>query len=309
MASYYEDARSFLSKCSALVKVQMLDTDILDATLFFAIGMERLLKALLSRLNPVFVYVDQSFKNTAPLLYKEHLAPSAHWNKEFAKQPDEKVIAYRLALLRAKEFSPAANRHYSTLLDLSDLRDIIVHRQLSEFDFDKAKSLLAAFLPITRDFATECEVSLPELIGDLIHGLEFLTKQYAGTTEERVKKKLEYYRSQWDGWKDDQVQSGRIQQLHGIYDDPEAHDHAECPACGNVAEFSAELDYDYADGQLYPVGVYPTALRCPFCGFFTDDGEEMDYLGLQEVFYEHQEKIGEPNKSADRYVSHRTDAA
>lgn len=289
MSTYYEDASSFLSKCSALVKDQMSEADILDATLFFAIGIERLLKALLSRLNPVFVYVDQSFKNTAPLLYKDHLAPSAQSNREFSKQPDPKVIAYRLALLRAKEFSPSANRHYSTLLDLSDLRDIIVHRQLSEFDFDKAKALLAAFLPITRDFATERGISLPELVGDQIHGLEFLTKQYAGSTEGRVKKKLEYYRARWDERKNDPEQSARIEQLHELYHDSEAYDRAECPACGNVAKFSAELDYDYSDGQVYPVGVYPTALRCPFCGFYTDDGEEMDNLGLQELFYEHQQ--------------------
>ena len=90
------------------------------------------------------------------------------------------------------------------------------------------------------------------------------------------------------GEKNDPRQSDRIKQLE-IYHDPEAYDHAECPACGNVAKFSAELDYDYSDGQVYPVGVYPTALRCPFCGFYTDDGEEMDNLGLQEVFYEHQQ--------------------
>ena len=72
------------------------------------------------------------------------------------------------------------------------------------------------------------------------------------------------------------------------YTDKNAYDHAECPACNNVAVFSAEIDYDYSDGMVYAVGVFPTELKCPFCGFHVSDSKEMDILKLHEIFYEHQ---------------------
>jgi len=289
MNAYFDDAKCFLSKCSALLSDPISGEDSLDATLFFAIGVERLLKSILAGLNPAFVYMDQSFKNLAPLLYKKHLASSAQSNKEFSQRPDSRVISLRLALLRSKEFSQATNKHYNTLLDLSHLRDVIVHQPLSEYDVEKAKALLASFLSVMTDYAQERGISLPELIGDRIHGLEFLASKYEGDIADKVEKKLQYYRAQWEKARDDPLQSARLEQLRQTSGDPDSYNHAECPACGNVARFSAEIEWDYSDGQTHAVGVFPTALRCPFCGYYTKDGAEMDHLGLQDIFYEHQQ--------------------
>jgi len=287
--SYLNDAKHFLCKCSVLISDEMSEQATLDATLFFAVGIERLLKAILCDLNPVFVYVDQSFKNVAPLLYKMRLVSSAQPNKEFAKQPDSKVISFRLALLRTKEFSATTHKYYNTLFSLSEARDVILHRELRGLDLEKAKALLANFLPISQDYAQERGISLPELIGEEIHGLEFLTNQYRADLPTKVEKKLQYYRDRWKRRRNDPSQSERLKHLFQTYTDLEACGHAECPACGNIAVFSMEADFDYSDGQRYPVGVYPTALCCPFCGFYTNDGAEMDHLKLHEVFYQHEE--------------------
>ena len=267
----------------------MSDSKLRDAILFFAIGVERFLKATLWEINPVFVYTDQSFKNVAPLLYKPRLEPSFKNNKEFSQRIDSRVLSFRPALYRAKEFSRTVNKHFNTILKLGEYRDIIVHRQLKEINIKEIKEfLLQHFFNISKEYARERGISLPELIGDRIKGLPFLTNKYRGDVGKKIKKKLRYYKKEWLALKKDPSQADKLKSLSQTYINPEAYDHAKCPACENVAVFYAKIDYDYSDGQTYPVGVYPTSLRCPFCGFYTDDSSEMDYLKLHDIFYQHQ---------------------
>jgi len=292
MNNYLKDTQFFLKKASSIISRDIDEEQVIDATLFFALGIERLLKSILWSINPIYILKDQSFKNTAPILYKEELlTKNLSSNKEFSTNPDSDVLTYRISLLRTKEFSSTTAKYFNTLFAISNYRDIIVHRQLSELNINKLKKvLLEDFICILKDYAIELNIPIIELIGDKIHSLEFLSNEFAGGVEEKVQKKIEFYRSEWERIKNDPSQQERISSLQRIYTDKNAYDHAECPACSNVAVFSAEIDYDYSDGMVNAVGVFPTELKCPFCGFYVSDSKEMDILKLHEIFYEHQKE-------------------
>lgn len=154
MNNYLKDAQLFLKKASLIISKDIGEQQIIDATLFFALGIERLLKSILWDINPIYVLKEQQFKNTAPVLYKEKLLPNNLSNKEFSINPDSDVLTYRISLLRAKEFSTTTAKHFNTLFALSNYRDIIVHRPLNELDIDKLKKeyfwkILLASLKIT----------------------------------------------------------------------------------------------------------------------------------------------------------------
>ena len=176
--NYLKDAQLFLQKTSLIISKKMVEQKVIDATLFFALGIERLLKSILWDINPIYVLKDQQFRNTAPILYKEKLLTNNLSNKEFSSKPDSDVLTYRSSLLRAREFSTTTAKYYNTLFALSNYRDIIVHRSLDELDIDKLKKLLLEdFINITKDYSIELNFPITELIGDRIHGLEFLSKK------------------------------------------------------------------------------------------------------------------------------------
>lgn len=289
MNNYLKDAQIFLKKTSLIITKDIGKQQIIDATLFFALGIERLLKSILWDINPIYVLKDQSFKNTAPILYEKKLITNNFSNKEFLPNPNSDVLTYRIALWRTKEFSVTTSKYFNTLFALSNWRDIIAHKILIELDVNKLKKiLLEDFICISKDYANELNIPLTYLIGDKIDGLEFLSKEFAGNLEEKIQKKLAFYHSEWERIKNDSSQQDRILSLQKIYTDKNAYDHAECPACGNVAVFSAEVDCDYSDGMVYAAGIFPTELKCPFCGFHVFDSKEMDILKLHEIFYKHQ---------------------
>ena len=289
MNEHLKDSLVFLKKYNTLISSEMDKEQVIEAILHLAIGIERILKAILWDINPVYVLKDLSFKNSAQILYKHKLISENLSNKEFKQNPNSYVLTFRTALFQAKEFSPITMKHFNALFALSNYRDTIAHRSLKELDIEKLKKfLLHDSLNIIKDYSHEFNIPLTEFIGDKIKTLEFLSKDYEGDLSEKIQRKIKFYSSEWERVKQDPTQAKRIEKLYEIHNDNTSFDHAECPACGNAAQFSAEIDYDYSDGQVWAAGVYPTALKCPFCGFSVTDDEEMDFLKLHEIFYEHQ---------------------
>ena len=289
MNEHLKDSLVFLKKYNTLIFNEMTNEQIIESVLHLAIGIERILKAILWNINPVYVLKNESFKNSAPILYKDKLISENLSNKEFSQNPNSDVLTFRTALLRAKEFSPITMKYFNTLFALSNYRDTIAHSPLKELDIEKLRKLLLHdSLNIIKDYSHEFNIPLTEFIGDKIKTLEFLSKDYEGDLSEKMQRKIKFYRSEWERIKHDPTQAKRIEKLYETHKDKTSFDHGECPACGYAAQFSAEIDYDYSDGQVWAAGVYPTALKCPFCGFSVTDDEEMNFLKLHEIFYEHQ---------------------
>ena len=96
MNNYLKDTQFFLKKASSIISRDIDEEQVIDATLFFALGIERLLKSILWSINPIYILKDQSFKNTAPILYKEELlTKNLSSNKEFSTNPDSDVLQQR----------------------------------------------------------------------------------------------------------------------------------------------------------------------------------------------------------------------
>lgn len=294
---FLNDASFFLQRASKVIisKKEIEKGGVIEGILFFALGMERVLKAILFNLNPVYVYKSQEFKNSIYLLYKDHLLPNFQKNKEIARSPDADVLTFKLSLLRAKAISETTEKHTSLLFSLSSYRDIIVHNNLSFLNIDKARTLLLRdFYPLISDYCKELKLPLNFFTGPVKSELVSITSEHQESIGEKIRIKLE---SHLQRWKEHKKESGFLEKMQektiSIYETSKTKDSLieliECPACNNDSLLYFELDFDYPDTT--PVGIFVSELRCLFCKLIIEDYEEIDYLKLDSILmdmeYEH----------------------
>ena len=281
---YFADAKYFFKKSTPMITQNASKDEIIGAMLFFALGIERLLKSILWEINPIFVFTDQSFKNMAPALYSDKLLPSHKQNKEFSKKPNADVLTFKRSLLRAKEFSAATNKHLNVLFALSNYRDNIAHLPLEKIDFEKAKKLLIDhYISVGSDYSNELNIPIEELIGDQPPGLELLAKTSLSETERDIKQKLLSHHQYWKRISEDPSKSDKISKLNKKYERmADQYGLVECPACGNTAEIFVEPNYDYSDGEVWIVGIFPTSMYCEYCGLALETPEELNFIMAHE---------------------------
>ena len=97
MNEYFSDAFGFFQTVAKLISGSMDDKETIEACLFFALGIERVLKGILFDINPVYVYKNQTFKHTAPILYKSLMLPDISKNKEISSEPEKDVLTYKVS--------------------------------------------------------------------------------------------------------------------------------------------------------------------------------------------------------------------
>lgn len=71
-SEFLADAKKLILMSCGDISVQMNELEVIHATTFFSLGVERLLKFVLAEINPVFVLTSGDFKNAASvdLLYR-----------------------------------------------------------------------------------------------------------------------------------------------------------------------------------------------------------------------------------------------
>ena len=284
---YMDDSPFFLTRAAAKTKNRMTKEAVVEAILFLALGVERLLKGILFTLNPVYIYKNQEFKNTVSLVYGDKLLPGWAHNKEVSGSPDEDVLTFKLSLLRTKAISKAAEKHTSMLFALSNWRDILAHNALARLDIDKCRTLLLRdFYPLIRDFSAELNLPMSRLIGSHEIRLASLSADHQESIEEKVKVRLDAHAKRWE----------QLQNVPGyttkmkINSDSAVRAAANkrdtfvevvpCPACENDAIITAEVDFDYDDGHVWPIGAFVSSLRCLYCKLVVEDYDEIDHLEL-----------------------------
>ena len=282
---YLEDAKYFFKKSTPMINQSVSKDEIIDSMLFFALGIERLLKSILWEINPIFIFTDQSFKNIAPALYSDKLLPSHKQNKEFSKKPNPDVLTFKRSLLRAKEFSATTNKHLNVLFALSNYRDNIAHLPLEKIDLEKAKKLLIDhYIIVSSDYSNELNIPIEELIGDQPPGLVLLAKTSLSETEHKIKQKLLSHHQYWKKISEDSDRFNEISRLNKIYEGiADRYSLIECPACGNTAEIIVEPDYDCSDGEVRIVGAFPTAMYCQYCDLELETPEELNFMAQEKV--------------------------
>lgn len=287
---YLKDASYFLIRAGGFIEPEMTKDDVIEALLFFALGTERILKGILFNLNPIYVYKTQDFKNTVPLLYIERLLPNYNQNKEISKSPDADVLTFKLSLMRAKSISVTSEKNTSMLFSLSNFRDIIVHNELSSLDIEKSKKLLLRdFYPLIRDFSTELDLPINYFLGPREIKLASISSEHQESIEEKLNIKLDSHRKRWEQLKNVSGFAEKMKSKTGMAYQAfrERRDKfieiTECPACNNDALLTVEVDFDYSEGQVQPMGVFVSKLNCLFCKLTIEDYDEIDHLKLNDL--------------------------
>lgn len=288
---YINDSTFFLTRAASKTKETMSTEVVVEAILFLALGVERLLKGVLFALNPVYIYKAQDFKNTVSLIYGERLLPGWKDNKEIAGSPDADVLTFKLSLLRTKAISQTAEKHTSMMFALSNWRDIIVHNALSRLDIEKCRTLLLRdFYPLMTDFSTELNISISKFLGSHSIRLASLSSIHQESIEEKVKVRLDAHAMKWEqlrnmpGYAEKMKNKNESVLRAGANRRDTLLDLVPCPACKNDAILSGEVDFDYDDDHAWPVGVFVSSLKCLFCKLEVEDYDEIDHLELNTHF-------------------------
>jgi hypothetical protein len=260
----------------------------LQGVLFFALGIERILKAILHDLNPTFVLVDPGFSNALPALFQKHILEAEKNAKEIVAKPNQDVITLRTSILRTKLVSPTVRDHRAVLFRLADYRDIICHHRLGLLDEAIVTAILWRDFPIvTEAFSAELNLTKQVLVG-----VSDRAKMEAEAVEEaprRLDRLLDQHRRIYDDLRSktadyDTIAAKRTQAalqrgspgdwfLVGI----------SCPACGHEAVLTGEVDYDVVDREPVPMGVFASSLTCYSCDLHLDDPFDLDYLKLHDL--------------------------
>jgi hypothetical protein len=289
---FLDNASIFLRKASIVVArgTDLQQEDIIDGILFFALGIERVLKGILFKLNPVYVLKSQNFSNSVAILYKDNLLPNYKDNQEISKKPDADVLTFKLSLLRAKSVSRTTDKHTALLFSLSNSRDIIAHHHLSALDIEKMKvMLLRDFYPLIVDYCTELELHIDDFVGSLATDLAAVSVEHQETIEKKMNILLEAHKQRWEQRKADAALVVKAQketkdaQSKGLSRDSFIET-TDCPACGNNAILFMSVDFDYSEGEVNPIGAFVQYLNCFYCDLLIEEYDEIDYLELNEIF-------------------------
>ena len=222
----------------------MNNDEVIQATLNFAIGMERLLKGILYNINPTYILVTPEFNHSMQVLYKNKIIKNKETKSLLAKTPIADVITFRNSLLRSASISPAALKNKNRLFALSNLRDVIAHHDLNEFDYKMARVLLQRdFYFIMLDFCDENVVTKTDCFSNHEEILIKVSRQHDQDVKNTLRLKLEEHRKKWEKIKDisQDVRSRNIitdEQL-----EPSHRYETTCPACNQCAVLFSEPDY------------------------------------------------------------------
>lgn len=289
---FLADAKKLVLMSSHEIKEDMKELEVIHAATFFSLGIERLLKFVLSNVNPVFVLNSGDFKNAAPCLYK-HKFVNGDKHGVTSSKPDADVVSFRVAMQRALIFSSGVKENSQLLFSLANYRDILAHRPLSELDIVKANRLLAKDgYKLVSDICSELSLTANDFFGkshdrlrDLSHKMqneEIFSREMAS--------RIEHHKTLW------LQRASQLEFLKQASDITKSllgssgHDFSyvpfTCPACSQEAVARIEPDYDYdpAEKTSYVTGVFVDSVNCYYCDLKLQDYEELNFVNANSVF-------------------------
>lgn len=139
MNDYINDSGLFFKDIAKRINNDIGDFEVINLTMNFAIGLEKLLKGILFDINPTYILIQPEFKNSVQILYKNKLLSGESISTDLAKNPNGDVITFRNSVLRALCISKTTYENKNILFMLSDARDIIAHCELKHIDLPKYK--------------------------------------------------------------------------------------------------------------------------------------------------------------------------
>ncbi|MGD8306705.1 MAG: hypothetical protein PVF17_08635 [Ignavibacteria bacterium] len=299
MNKFYKDSILFFRKTSERLSHLPNEADDIMYFLSFALGIERILKGILHDINPIYVLREQSFKDSAPILYKDKFIKEHKKSKEINSKATGDLISYRESLNKVRHFSESAFKHSSLLFAISNYRDIIAHCELDKIDIIKLREILNKdFAIILNSFSKE--LKLPELIKSidpkLYDTMQERSKKITEENkfEEQINKKLSHHKSVWNSRKANLEELKRIQEktfsLIDTNTDKYTFEGIICPACENTAIVTFENEYEEIADNVREGYSFVTDLHCYFCDLDINDSEELDFLEIEQTLIWEQEE-------------------
>ncbi len=278
---FYKDAFIIFKSVSKQIADDIIASDlsVIENTLFFAIGIEKLLKAIIYDVNPLYILESPDFKNSVPLTYDSLIKDKT----ELDKSPNGNVIAFYSSVLRATTFSKTALENKNTLMKLKNARDIIVHHNFKHLDVVELKTLLQRdFYPLLSSFSSEHNLGgQTNFFNNLNSKLATLSSSLQSDIEKQIKLKIEGTLSYWTTLKGASTfnkKSSQIKTLELLKKDFAFP--SECPSCKNVGVVytSPLMVFDNYKNEMIQTGLDTKAFKCCFCNLEITNYKELDYL-------------------------------
>lgn len=287
MSDYLDDGAFFLREGSAKISEHMDRYTCIQSVLNVALGIERILKEILFRVNPLYILINPDFKNSAPLFYGEKIIDSEKSNKDMEKTPNGDVLTYSNSLLRACYFSKSTLDNKSLLFKISNYRDIIAHNKLSLINVDELKILLQRDLyRLVKSYSEEMGCSDSKFFGNANIKLADLS---ASLQEDVALSLAALFESHLSRWKQLKNRPGFINDKDKVTEEIMLTDNKKtctCPACKNTAIIYGKniSEFNVVTHQLNHIGTRVSALKCQYCKLILTDYKYLDYLGLSKTF-------------------------
>jgi hypothetical protein len=290
--AYLEDAKVQLSLASQLIKRDATPYEQWHAVLLAAIGIEKLLKYVLARINPALVLKTMDFESIVVACHAPQITTPDRL-LEVSKKANSDVVTMKSAVQRVSLFSAAVKSHSQFIHALADARDVAAHRPWIEADLQKIAVMLGRDLFVAVSAIAECIGIAPT---DLMRGHAIRLQQMSFEIAEeedlntRMQEKLRKHLAMW------QDRSSKPILVEGAkkvtYARLAAESYAsicKCPACGNEALVIEEpdIDYDYDSVEetacAIVVGFSVDQVKCFYCSLLVDQYDELRYINAEAL--------------------------
>lgn len=289
MNPYKRDAIDILRKTSRHLVNKLDRVDGYTTILMCAVGFEKLLKGLLLDINPIYIYKNQEFKNTALVVYSSRIKTNTEQCNELAKKPNNDVLSFRSSLWRAIIFYDSLQNHKQFLYWLAGERDIIAHKNCSQLNLKQIIStILSNYHDTILDICTESGIDNKSIFAE--HSDELLNLASKAKNTERIQKAAQELISTHNKiWEDKNLSQRELDLIKGRINFARTIPHPdsfwlehECPACGNTGMIKVGSEQD--EDNFFSFGV--DGFYCLYCDIAIEDYDLIKYFDFDRYVAE-----------------------
>jgi hypothetical protein len=288
--SFLTDATFCFKRASVTLGGHMELPELYDATVYYAFGIEKLCKAIVHDVNPVFLLENQKFENAAAILYADRLLPISPPKAKTDKDLNRNLLPFKASMLMAARFCQAVEDHIGLFTELADLRGIVAHRSVDEMDIPTAsRFLVRTFQPTIEILAKALDFDAADcFVAGQRKTLAEASEAILGHERfaEKIKARVQIHHDLWEQRKVDlgaldEAQVETIDALQRRY--PGLYQTAtDCPVCGQQAVLYYKFIDRVIEDAIATVGQYALRLQCHFCEMYVQGYGEVDYFKLNE---------------------------
>lgn len=299
MNNYHHDSGKFFKYVSIGIQKELDDFQVIQLTLNFALGVERLLKGILYDVNPTFILIEPGFRHSIQSLYSHKIIEESKSSGELAANPNNDVITYRNSLLRAQHISKACFDHKNLLFSISNARDIIVHHELKNLDITKLREILQRdFYPFLKSVSSDLGIKQGHYFDGSHIKLARLSSSLQTDLEKKIKLLLETHIGTWNVLKN---RGGFIEDKNSVTEEILTTSHKEatdCPACNNkaVIYLNPIEEFNPFEKKSIIIGYEVKKLKCQYCKLEIKDSSILDHLEIRDRKIEAHEECARCSK-------------